>query len=323
MRDTWPLLDKIPFPAIRARAARHAAGQCRLSLQPVLRALPRQCRARTAPRRWTARRRRPRARLPGAAAHRDARHHRRRAGAQSAFPPAGDRARATWACSVMDRCNLTDPGAAGPGRPRRIPRRASRSRSSPRCPATCEDNVDKPARQGRVRRLDPRPAAAQRARLRPRRLGPDAQSRLQSAGPVAAAAAGGARGRLQARARRALRHRVQQPLHARQHADPALRRDPAVARASSTRYLDTAAARASRRQPRRRDVPQPDLGRLSRLRLRLRLQPDARPAARARRRASACICPTCSTTTSPAIRSASPAIASAAPPARARAAAAR
>ena len=44
-------------------------------------------------------------------------------------------------------------------------------------------------------------------------------------------------------------------------------------------YLDLLQRRASRRQPRRRDVPQPDLGRLARLRLRLRLQPDARPAA--------------------------------------------
>ena len=84
-----------------------------------------------------------------------------------------------------------------------------------------------------------------------------------------------------------------------------------------------AAARASRRQSRRRDVPQSDLGRLARLRLRLRLQPDARPAAGARRRANACICPNCSTTISTTIRSASPAIASAAPPARDRAAAAR
>ena len=52
-------------------------------------------------------------------------------------------------------------------------------------------------------------------------------------------------------------------------------------------YLELLQARASRRQSRRRDVPQPDLGRLARLCLRLRLQPDARPAAGARRRASA------------------------------------
>ena len=88
-------------------------------------------------------------------------------------------------------------------------------------------------------------------------------------------------------------------------------------------YLDKLLARASRGKSRRRDVPQPALGRLSRLRLRLRLQPDARSAAHARRRASACISPICSTTTSPTIRSVSPATASAAPPVKARAAAAR
>src|SRR5262249_54995476 len=45
-----------------------------------------------------------------------------------------------------------------------------------------------------------------------------------------------------------------------------------------------AAARGpSRRESQRRDVPQPDLDRLPRLRLRLRFQPDARPAAEARR----------------------------------------
>ncbi len=43
--------------------------------------------------------RRPTSRsLPRAPAHRDARHHRRRAGAQSAFPAAGARPRATSAC---------------------------------------------------------------------------------------------------------------------------------------------------------------------------------------------------------------------------------
>ena len=83
-----------------------------------------------------------------------------------------------------------------------------------------------------------------------------------------------------------------------------------------------ASARASGRQSRRRDVPQPHLGRLARLRLRLRLQPDARPADDARG-ASAFTCATSSPQTSKAGPSASPAIATAAPPARARAAAAR
>ncbi len=65
---------------------------------------------------------------------------------------------------------------------------------------------------------------------------------------------------------RALRHRVQQPVHARQHADPALRRDPALAR-PVRRLSAYAATRASRRQSCRRDVPQPAVRRLSRLRL--------------------------------------------------------
>ena len=78
------------------------------------------------------------------------------------------------------------------------------------------------------------------------------------------------------------RHRVQPALHARQHADPALRLDADLQ--GRVRQLSRhAAARASRRQSRRRDVPQPDLGRLARLRLRLRLQPDARSADGARR----------------------------------------
>ena len=85
-----------------------------------------------------------------------------------------------------------------------------------------------PARQGRVRRLDPRPAPPQRAGLRARWLGSHAQSRLQSARAFAAAAAGCAGGRLQANPWRPARRHVQQPLHARQHADPALRLDARI-----------------------------------------------------------------------------------------------
>ena len=46
-----------------------------------------------------------------------------------------------------------------------------------------------------------------------------------------------------------------------------------------SRLHGAVAQRASRRQPRRRDVPQPGVGRLARLSLRLRLQPDARDTA--------------------------------------------
>src|SRR6516165_9948169 len=99
---------------------------------------------------------------------------------------------------------------------------------------------------------------------------------------VDAAAAADARGRLQARARRTLRHCFQPALRARQHADSALRRDPHCQR--RVRSLPRpAAARASRCQPRPGDVPKPDFGRLAGLYLRLRFQSDARSAAQTRR----------------------------------------
>ena len=165
MRDTRPLLDKIAFPADPARPARHLADQCRLSLQPVLLPLPRQCR--TEPHRGdVGRGRRRRARFSGAAAHHDARHHRRRARAQCEFPPPGDR-RAQTRRQGDGPLQSHHPGAAGPGRPRGIsggePRRGGRVDavlSAGQCRAS--------ARQGRVRRFDPRPEETQRARLRAR-----------------------------------------------------------------------------------------------------------------------------------------------------------
>ena len=65
---------------------------------------------------------------------------------------------------VMDRCNLTDPGAAGPGRPGGVPRRQPR-RGGRLDAVLSAGQCRAPARQGRVRRLDPRPEEAQRARL--------------------------------------------------------------------------------------------------------------------------------------------------------------
>ena len=218
------------LPGDPPRQARHLADQCRLSLQPVLLPLPRQCRAE--PHRGNAGGgRRPGARFRRAPAHRHARHHRRRARTQRQFPPPGDdgaQARRQGDGPLQSH----HPGAAGPGRPGGVSGRAARRNrrvdallSAGQCRA--------PARQGRVRRLDPRPEKAQRARLRPR-SGAHAQPRLQSARPGAAAAAGLARGRLQARAGRALRHRVQQIVRARQHADPALRHHADQAAANST-----------------------------------------------------------------------------------------
>ena len=323
MHDTLPLLEKIPFPAHPPRPARHPAGQRRLSLQPVLPALP--CRREPAPHRgdgaarsptpcsqFLERRRIATLDITGGAPElnphfrrivtRRARHGRARDRPLQPHDLRGRRAGRT--------CRSSSP--------------ANRSRSSPRCPAISQDNVDRQRGKGVFDALDPRPAAAQRAGLRARRLRAHAQPRLQPAGPVAAAAAGGARGRLQAHPRRTARHRVQPALHARQHADPALRLDAACPRAQFDRYIDLLRRRASRRQPRRRDVPQARLGRLARLRLRLRLQPDARPAAAARRgreRLHLSDAARRDLDGNP-IRGA-PTIASAAPRARARAAAAR
>ena len=135
------------------------------------------------------------------AAHRCARHHRRRAGAEPAFPAhRHGRPRHGRACDgplqPHHHGGRRPGGSAGVSRPR-----AGRGRGLDA--VLPRGQRGPPARQGRVRRLDPRIAAAQRAGLRPRRLGARAQPRLQSAGAVAAAAAGGAGGRLQARARRA------------------------------------------------------------------------------------------------------------------------
>ena len=131
-----------------------------------LRALP--CRCEPVSHRGDGRRdRRPGADLPRAPAHPDARHHRRRARAQSAVPSACHR-RARDGREGDGSLQSHHPGAAGAGRPRRIPRaRTGRGR---RLDAVLPGRQCRPpARQGRVRIIDPRPAEAQCARLRPRR----------------------------------------------------------------------------------------------------------------------------------------------------------
>ena len=108
---------------------------------------------------------------------------------------------ASSACKVMDRCNLTI--LEQPGQEDLAEFLAANQRRGGRLDALLSAGQCRtPARQGRVRRLDPRPAEAQRARLRAR-SGLDAQPGLQSARAGAAAAAGRARSRLQARAGRA------------------------------------------------------------------------------------------------------------------------
>ena len=105
MRDTLPLLDKIPFPAIRRGKLDtlqvNVGYRCNQSCF--------HCHVNAGPNRteeMTGDGRRPGARFRQAPAHRNARHHRRRARAQCAFPPPGDAARRLGA-KVMDRCNLT------------------------------------------------------------------------------------------------------------------------------------------------------------------------------------------------------------------------
>ena len=118
---------------------------------------------------------------------------------------------------------------------------------------------------------------------------------------------------------RRVRRRVQPALHARQHADRALRLDPDLEGAVQQLH-DAAPGQLPRGEPRAGDVPDAALGRLAGLRLRLRLQPDARAAGALRPASAGRGSPTSSARTSPGGRSWSPTTASAAPPGRGRAA---
>ena len=207
MHDDAAAARKNPLPGDPPRPARHAAAQRRLSLQPVLRPLPR--RREPAPHRgddaatsptWRSnfwrRRRIATLDITGGAPELNP-HFRRLVSAARGHGRAGD-------------------GPLQPHRLRRRPARRTRPSSSPReqveivasLPCYLEDNVDRQRGKG-VFDGSIRGLRAQRAGLRPRRLGPRAQPRLQPARAVAAAAAGGARSRLQAHPRRAVRRRFQ------------------------------------------------------------------------------------------------------------------
>ncbi len=242
-------LQQIAFPPLRRRALDTLQINVGYRCNQSCHALPRQCRSRAAPRRCRATTidlvlaflRAPRIV--------DARHHRRRAGAQSAFPPAGPRRARDG--RARDRPLQPDhPGGAGPGGSRRVPgHRAGRDRRL--AAVLSRGQCRPPARQGRVRALDPRPAAAQRAGLRPRTdrglvLNLVYNPQGPSLPPPQEA--------LEADYKRELGERFgivfNRLLHPRQHADPALRRDPD--RPGRARPLSRpAAARPSRRQPRR------------------------------------------------------------------------
>ncbi len=201
MRDTCRCSKQIPFPPIRrgrldtlqvnvGYRCNQSCVHCHVNAEPQ-------------PHRGDGgRRRRPRAGLPGAPAHRHARHHRRRAGAQSAFPPAGDRrarrsASASWTAATSPSWK---------SRVRRIWPNSSRDQQVEivaSMPCYLEDNVDrqrgKGVFDGSIRGLQ---------RLNALGYGRDGSGLVLNLvynpqGPVAAAAAGRARSRLQARARRA------------------------------------------------------------------------------------------------------------------------
>ena len=145
-----------------------------------------------------------------------------------------------------------DPLRAGPGGPRASSSRRTRGRSSPRCRATPRSWSTASAARACTRRASRAHPHAERAGLRHARA---AGSRSTSSTTRRARAlpprAGDARGRLQAHPRREVRHRVQPALHAREHADPALRLDAGlegpVQRSTWTLLRDV----ASRREPRR------------------------------------------------------------------------
>ena len=199
--------------------------------------------------------------------------HRRRAGAEPALPP--PRPRGPRAGRPRHRpLQPHGPERAGARGPGRVPRRRG-GRGHRVAAVLLEGERRPPARRRRVRVVDPGPAQTQRAGLRAAWIGAGPEPRLQPAGPVAAAGAGAAGGDLQARAGRALRHRLQSALHAGQHADRPLRLDAGVA--GQVRAVHGAAALGAQPgQSRRRDVPHAGVGRLARLPARLRFQPDAR-----------------------------------------------
>ena len=227
MHATLPLLKQTDFPPLYRAALDTLQVNLGLSLQPGLPALPRQREPRPQGDDG-ARNGRAGARRPARPPARHARPHRRRAGAESAFPsprPRGARARGPGHRPLQshhpERARLTRTWPnSSPPRASRSPRRcpAIRRRTSTGSAAT---HVFESSILG-LRKLNALGYGRQGTGAGP-------QPRLQPAGAVAAAGAGAARGDVQARARRALRHRVQSAVHARQHADRALRLDAGLA----------------------------------------------------------------------------------------------
>ena len=181
---------------------------------------------------------------------------------------------------VIDRCNLTITTLPNYARPARVPRRASGSRSWPRCRRTRRRRPIGSAATACSRRRSRRCASSTRVGYGVDGTGLELNARDQSGGRVPAGGAGGARARLEARAAAPLRHRVQPAVHDHQHADQPL---PRVAGALG--QPAGATSTGSCRRSTRPTVPgvmcrTTRQRRLGRPALRLRLQPDARSAGR-------------------------------------------
>ena len=158
------------------------------------------------------------------------------------------------------------PAGAGPGGPRRLPRRAARRGHRLAALLSSEQRRPRSAASGVFETQHPRAA-----RLNALGYGTAAGLALNLVynpqGPSLPPAQAALEARLQARApRRALRHRVRPAVHARQHADPALRLEASSPRGSSTSYMELLRGAHRDGEPRGGDVPQPRLRRLAGLR---------------------------------------------------------
>ena len=171
------------------------------------------------------------------------------------------------------------PGRARAGGPRRSSSPRNEVEIIASLPCYTEELVDRQRGKGVFETSIAGAAAAERARLRQPRLGlartwsttrraRRCRRRRTSSRPTTSAMLG-----------EQLRHRVQPPVHARQHADPALRLARSSRKGQFNDYMELLHDAHRDENLDGGDVPHAGLGRLAGLRLRLRLQPDAGPAA--------------------------------------------
>ena len=187
MKDTWPLLDKIAFPAIargRCKRCRSMSAIAATSPACIATSMP----GRAAPRRWTVRPPISCSISSNGAASRRSTSPAARRSSIAHFRRLVTAAR-DMGVKVMDRHNLTVQEQPGQEDLAEF-LAANQVEVVASMPCYLQDNVDKQRGKGVYDGSIRGAAAAQRARLRPRRVGPHAQSRLQSARALAAAAAG-------------------------------------------------------------------------------------------------------------------------------------